>query len=440
MSLFDTLFPSQHRTPQGPRRTSPGVRARTSAGCNRLRRLGHGEHLERRDLLAVSVVQQTPTTFFTDFSRGFDSEYASYTVKNVDSGPIDAWVKVSFPAGSQIGIGAAYGGNSEDGLYRIGTLDNGDQGEAFLYYTAISNTVVAQPYTLEVYNGKPGAGGTPLPISSAPPFAYTSIVDTLAAEPNKVSSVSISPTAPAVGDILTMTVDGKLGSGANRVLFAPANRSDWQPDVFELRTTLHTISGISGLTPNRLFYDNLPGGGSNDKTFKSVYEFLVTGPLATSTQTSPTQWTQDGDQPWKHHKPDTTPFPVIAPVTYELSIFKTDDDGTYTSPGTTTFTVTLQNTGEAPANNVLIADVLPAGIDASTTSWTVVRSNATDVSLGDAGSGDISGTVNLGISREPSRSRSTRRSRPVSPEPSPTPSRPRRPATRRFPQVSPSVT
>lgn len=398
MSLFDTLFPQQRRVSERRRPNHEGRvegRVRTAGSRNRLRHLGHGEQLERRDLLAVSVVQETPTTFFTDFSRNFNSEYASYTITNIDSGPIDAWVKVTFPAGSVVGCGPGY--NSEDGLYRIGALNNGEFNEAFLYYTATSNTVVPQPYALEVWNGKPGEPGssplTPTPIA----LTYESIVDTLAAEPNKVSAVTISPAAPAVGDIMTMQVEGKLGSGANRVLFAPATRSDWQPDIFELRNVTNVISGTTR-TLDRIFYDGLPGGGSDEKPFTSVYEFLVTGPITTPTPVDPTQWTQDGKQAWKHHKPDDTPFPPIPPITYELSISKTDGKATYTPGGTTTYTVTLQNTGKAAANNVLIVDTLPLSqIDVPGTTWTVTTVNATLGTLPAGGTGDtISGTVNLG--------------------------------------------
>jgi uncharacterized repeat protein (TIGR01451 family) len=399
MSLFDTLFPKQRHASNLRQQEYAGQatgRARTTAGRNRLRHLGHGEQLERRDLLAVSVVQETPTTFFTDFSRNFNSEYASYTITNIDSGPIDAWVKVTFPAGSVVGCGPGY--NNEDGLYRVGTLNNGEFNEAFLYYTAKSNTAVAQPYSLEVWNGKPGDPGSSPLIPSPIALTYESIVDTLAAEPNKVSSVTISPAAPAVGDIMTMTVGGKLGSGANRVLFAPATRSDWQPDIFELRNVTNVISGMAR-TPDRIFYDGLPGGGSDEKPFTSVYEFLVTGPVTTPTPVDPTQWTQDGKQAWKHHKPDDTPFPPIPPVTYDLSISKTDGKATYTPGGTTTYTVTLLHTGKAAATNVVVPDVLPPQVDPTST-WTVTYSGGATSGplpggLGNGGTGNISGTVNL---------------------------------------------
>jgi uncharacterized repeat protein (TIGR01451 family) len=401
MSLFDTLFPRQSRNPGHRSQELRQGRSRFPSRRNRLHELGNAEQLERRDLLAVTVVQETPTTFFTDFSRNFNSEYASYTITNGEPTAIDAWVKVVFPAGSKVGVGPGY--NNEDGLYRIGTLaasnpGNTDVGEAFLYYTAKSNTNVPQPYSLEVWNGKPGEVGstllTPTPLS----LQYDSVIDTLAAEPNKVSSVLISPSAPSVGEIMTMQVDGYLGNGANRVLFAPATRSDWQPDIFELRNVTNVISGVAR-TPDRIFYDGLPNT-SDQKPFTSVYQFLVTGPITTPTPVDPTQWTQDGKQNWKHHKPDDTPFPPIPPITYELSISKTDGKATYVPGGTTTYTVTIQNTGKAPANNVLIVDTLPppTQINVPGTVWTVTSLvNATLGSLPAGGTGDtISGTVNLG--------------------------------------------
>lgn len=400
MSLFDTLFPQQHRAserrrPEHQGRAEGRVR---SASRHRLRRLRQGEALERRDLLAVTVAWDTPKTFFTDFSRNFNSEYASYTVKNIDSGLIDAWVKVNFPASSEVGIGAAYNNNKEDGLYRVGPLNNGDSNEAFLYYTAKTNTTVAQPYTIEVWNGKPNAPGssplTPIPIG----FTYDSIVDTNAAEPNKVSTVTISPAAPVIGDIMTMTVQGKLGSGANRVLFAPATRSDWKPDVFELRNVTNKISGTLR-TADQIFYDDLPGGGSDEKPFTSVYQFLVAGASNTPTPIDPTQWTQDGNQKWKHHKPDDTPFPPIPPVSYDFTVTKTDGKATYTAGDLITYTLTIQNNSNLPVNDVLIKDTLPLPlINVGATAWTVTSLvNATRDSLQPNGVGDtLSGTVDFG--------------------------------------------
>ena len=114
MSLFDTLFPRQSRTPRRHSQALREGRSRVSSRRNRLHELGNAEQLERRDLLAVTVVQETPTTFFTDFSRNFSSEYASYTVTNGEATTIDAWVKVTFPAGSVVGVGPGY--NNEDGI------------------------------------------------------------------------------------------------------------------------------------------------------------------------------------------------------------------------------------------------------------------------------------------------------------------------------------
>ena len=382
MNLLATPF--ARRTSRFARRT-----ARTTAP--RRPSLDRAEQLERRDLLAIvagGVERTTPDDFFTDFSVGMTSQYTAYTIANDASGPAtDVWVKALFPVGSPVGVGSGY--NNEDGLYRVGTLAPDTSGTAFLYFTANALSATPVPYSIEVYAGEPGNGGSLLVTK---PFSLTTVVNTLAAEPNKVDTVAYSPANPQIGDTLTLSVTGRLGNGANRVLFAPASATSWEPDVFELRSTSHTISGIPQ-TPDGLFYDGLTDL-VNQQPFTSTYDFLITRQSATSTLTSPTQFTQDGAQAWKHHKPDATPFPTIPPIPPLLTLTKSDGVTTYTPGGTTTYTIVLSNTGAGAASGVVVSDILPPQLNAATTSWSVSYSNASGT-LPANGSGNIGGTVNL---------------------------------------------
>ncbi len=389
MSLFDTLFPRRSRVAEDPHPH------RTPRSRSRLRGLGTGERLESRLPLAITgVVRTTPDDFFIDTGRGFDSGYTAYTIESDGLGPaVDVWVRAAnFSAGT---VGFGPGINNEDGKYRVGTLDGGvTSGTAYLYFTASGPTATPQTYDIEVWNGDPDDGGTQIG-GATTTFTIDSVQETIAAEPNKIDAVSFSPATPVVGDLLVLEVDGRLGNGADRVLFAPATRADWQPDVFELRATDISISGATQ-TPDRLSFDPLPTPAVNQQPFTAVYTFLVARAITTPTAIDPTQFTQDGTQSWKHHKPDDTPFPPIPPVTYDLALSKTNGTSTYVPGGTTTWTITLTNTGKIGVDDVLITDMLPPQVDATTTTWTVDYLNAASGTLGSGGTGDISGTVDLG--------------------------------------------
>ena len=68
-----------------------------------------------------------------------------------------------------------------------------------------------------------------------------------------------------------------------------------------------------------------------------------------------------------------------------LAVAKTDGSTTYTPGGTATYTVTVQNTGVSDAQNVTVADPLPAGVTLS--------ANAVCLANGTSSCGTITGTT-----------------------------------------------
>jgi len=390
MNVFDTLFPPRSRSPGRNRPRRPGTTARRSG--NRLRSFGMPERLERRDLLAISasgIERTTPAQFFIDTGTGLNAAYTAYSITNAAPGPlVDVWVKATNFSAGTVGL-------AEDGIYHLGELGGGETGTAFLYFAASGPSSTAQSYDIEIWDHDPAMGGSPTVTKQ---FTFTDVLETIKADPNKITGVSFTPANPSVGDTLTMTVTGELGNGADRVLFAPATKTTWQADVFELRGTKVKISGTDvNVPPNRLFFDttDLPPA-TNKQPFTIDYEFLIARPSSTTTQTSPTQYTQDGQQDWKHHDPASAPLPIIPALKYKLDINKTDFKDTYTPGEITTYTITLVNSGNIPINNVLVEDTLPFQIDPTST-WTASYSaNSSPGTLGLGGIGSFSGTVNLG--------------------------------------------
>jgi uncharacterized repeat protein (TIGR01451 family) len=91
--------------------------------------------------------------------------------------------------------------------------------------------------------------------------------------------------------------------------------------------------------------------------------------------------------------PGNTPGPCTATANVtsnaQISLTKTADTSTLTPGGTVTYTVTVTNTGQAPADGTTVEDPMPAGIASQT--WTCAA-NAGAVCTA-SGAGDISDTL-----------------------------------------------
>ncbi|NBT14163.1 MAG: DUF11 domain-containing protein, partial [Planctomycetia bacterium] len=351
MSLFDTLFPPQTRRPV--RRAGPLSRGRRS--------LRHAEALERRQLLTIA--RNTTDQFFVDPAPAFaiDSQYAEYIVSNT-AAIADAWVKVDMltPTPS-VSFGPGF--NNEDGLYRIGAITAGSTKQAFIYFSTpvTTNTAIVNPYRVTLYSGKPGSG-TESAVEHAD-FSFTNVQLTQRNAVNKISTISFSSTDPVVGGSLTMTVTGRIGNTADRVLFTPASRKDWKPDVYRLESVGIAVTGGPPVTPNLLFFDPAPTGNPG-KPFTADYTFRIDGFNTDTTQVQPTQFTQQNQQQWEHHDTPDFAFPPIPPVkpTINLAIAKTDGEDCYV-PGTNvlyTVTVTNLGTSDDAVSGVVVTDPLPA--------------------------------------------------------------------------------
>jgi uncharacterized repeat protein (TIGR01451 family) len=350
MSLFDTLFP------QRTRRSTP--RSQTSRRRNRL--LEQGELLEQRKLLAVTITRNTTDQFFVDPDPDFriNSQYAEYLITNNGPAVADAWVKTTMITGSPV-VSFGPGVNNEDGLYRIGALGAGETKQAFIYFTtsATKDTDISDQYSVTTYDGQP-ASGTSLGSAS---FFFENVQLTQRNSVNKISTITFSGGPPVIGGTLTMNVTGRIGNTADRVLFTPASRVDWQPDVYRLQSV---SIGVVGGPPsqNLLYFDPAPSGDPG-KPFMAAYNFVIDGFNAESTQVQPTQFTQQNVQQWEHHFTPDFEFPPIPPVPpkIDLKIDKTDGADTYVPGSTVTYTVVVTNqlTSEDKVKGVTVTDTIP---------------------------------------------------------------------------------
>ena len=350
MSLFDTLFPKRIQRPV----------SRSKASRHRNRLLEQGEWLEQRKLLAVTITRSTTDQFFVDPDLAFriDSQYAEYQITNNGPAVTDAWIKTTMLSGSPV-VSFGPGVNNEDGLYRIGALGAGETKQAFIYFTtsATKDTDISDQYSVAAYDGQP-ASGTSLGSAN---FFFENVQLTQRNSVNKISTITFSNVNPVIGGTLTMNVTGRIGNTADRVLFTPASRVDWKPDVYRLQSV---SIGVDGGPPaqNLLYFDPAPSGNPG-KPFTAAYNFVIDNFNTDPTQVQPTQFTQQNLQQWEHHDTPDFAFPPIPPVKpkINLKIDKTDGSGTYVpgNPVTYTVTVTNQLTSEDKVTGVTVTDKIP---------------------------------------------------------------------------------
>ena len=222
MSLFDTLFPPRTRRP------SPNAGSRGTARRSRDRHaIQEAEPLEGRRLFTITPI--TTDQFFIDPSSNFqiDSQYAEFLITRPVS-IADAWVKVEMiTPNPTVSFGPGF--NNEDGLYHVGPITAGIPAQAFIYFTtkATSEQPINDEYRVTLYNGFP----TPLNEVEHTHGFFNQIRDAQKNAVNKISTITFSATDPVIGGTLTMTVTGKIGNSPDRVLFTPASRFTWLPDV-----------------------------------------------------------------------------------------------------------------------------------------------------------------------------------------------------------------
>src|SRR5262245_11418547 len=247
------------------------------------------EELESRTV-PTTITRTSAPIFFNDFTPTsgppLTSEYASYQITNNDGVDYaDVWVTIgNFSAASGQPV-VTLGANAV-GAINLGALANGQTKTAFFYLGSNANTTVNQTHTVSVFNGPPTSGN----LLTSQNFSLTAVLDAIDASSNKVTSVTINPSSPALGGTVTITVTGHTGTlGAAKVVdFTPAAYSSWRADVFQLIGTTITLSGANtGTFTDTLLIPPSSIASTADTDYTAVYTFRVVGTTATPTGVSP---------------------------------------------------------------------------------------------------------------------------------------------------------
>ncbi len=288
----------------------------------------------------------------------------------------DAWVQLVIPGGSLL-----YMGGGDDGLFHFGPMASGET-RAVFYYACSTHTgktaSAAQPYTIDVYSGKPSAGGTVVDTTSINDTTIDD--DVIEANPNTVNAIWADINPSVLGATTTLTVDGDTGTigcsvpsscdttgtGAGPMAFNPATFLDWRADAYELVATSIILSVGNSLTfDDQLYLDSVPS--SSDTHYNAIYYFRPVATTASTTTLSPVSYITSG-KPIKHTNLGSGAYATaggllpILPAKNEVLLAKSVSHATLPAQGgVVTYTIGATNQGASDLSLDSFVDVLPTG-------------------------------------------------------------------------------
>ena len=244
----------------------------------------------------------TQRPFYSDdFGGGTTnhSGYVGYELTGAALGP-DVWIKLSGFSGGALGLAA-----NQSASIPVRATSQAGHPLVYAYLTASAITAAPQTFTVEVWNGKPGQGGSTQVCAAADGFS--SVTKVISAAANKITAVNVSNSAPAIGGSFDVSADGDTGtmgagpstdqdSAGNGVFsMAPAMADSWPADAFTLTGTQVTFSsGVTYLDKLRV-YPTLPAH-TNSLTYTATYHFTVRNTTSAATAVYPVQNIASGTQ------------------------------------------------------------------------------------------------------------------------------------------------
>ena len=238
----------------------------------------------------------TQRPFYADFGNGSTnhSGYAGYELSGASLGS-DVWIKLSGFTGGKLGLAA----NQSASIPARATSQAGKP-LVYAYLTATAATTSAQTFTVEVWNGRPGQTGSSQVCTTTDGFS--AVEDVIKAAANKITSISVSNSSPAIGGAFDVTAAGDTGqmgvgiasdrSGGNGVFsMAPAMDDAWPADAFTLTGVRSTLAGTTYRDRLRVY----PGAAA-EGAYTSRYDFTVRTTTSGATQVLPVQSIASGTQ------------------------------------------------------------------------------------------------------------------------------------------------
>ncbi len=306
--------------------------------------------------------------FYVDTAKGpYQNMYVAYEVVS-DTNLTDAWVQIGSFTGGILGLAA-----NESGIAHLGPMTAG-VGKLALFYVYADCTAYAagkcdfssggapqQGFTVTAYDRNPQYVGAVTLGSTA---ATMQMYDTIAANANKVTGVTVTPLNPILGGSVTVTVTGDTGligagpNGDSPLVYVPATPPDWPSNKIQLTGVSVDIPPLT----NNLYSTGYTLGG----TYTAVYTFKVVGTTTASAVVTPLAYIASGTQ-IKHTGSFSGTLDPIPPATNTLtlsSLANTLSCPINVSPagGTTTYTLRVSNSGGEDITVDDFVDTLPSSV------------------------------------------------------------------------------
>jgi len=239
----------------------------------------------------------------TGVSPRIDAAYVGYRLVNSNStAKSDLWVKLGAFTVGQISLA-----NANDSLMQIPSLSQGSSNAKTAYFllkASGTETSANHSHTMYLYQGNPNRGGS---LIYSCDFTFTEIQETIKASANKVQTVSISNSAPTLGESIAITVTGTLGQPGNGktpdgsiMWVTPAGFSTWPTNALSTYTNQLLISDLKNITPGT------SGSKINSSSqYRATYNFRVIGSTSGAFKVAPVAQIASGGQ-YKHSDANST--------------------------------------------------------------------------------------------------------------------------------------
>lgn len=249
--------------------------------------------------------------FYVDPKNSITAAYVGFQVANNSASAIkDAWVKLS-SFGTVVKLA-----NNSDEMMQIGNIpakagSTPGTGVAFFYMKASGVTNSTQSFNVTVYDGRPdGAAAVNIGTCSND---FIRVDQTIAANANKVTSITVNTTTPQLGDSIVVTVNGVTGTGGagdatgdgDVMWLSPASAVNWPTYSVRLESTSlcikkNSTSCTAGNYTNVLLVSGINKNGSGQFTSKTsytaTYTFRVIAPATFDPTVSPVAQIASGTQ------------------------------------------------------------------------------------------------------------------------------------------------
>jgi len=292
----------------------------------------------------VTITPKHGTIFYVDSRRGINAAYVAYSITNTaTTTKKNLWVKLSnFTAAS--GSSLVSLANTADNMQQIATLAPSASATVYFLLVANKSAVITQTHSVEVFNGEPrleATGGA----AAGCDYTFTRVDQTIAANANKVTTISVSTTTPVLGGTVVVTVNGATGTagagdaaGDKDVMWvSPASVATWPTRALRLESTQIQIkskgSKVTDTFNNSLIIMNIHGGKSrfiSKSLYTSTYTFRVIGGASSNPTVKPVAQIASGTRMKHTGSYGTLPVINLTSLATPLTVTKTSSPTAYT--------------------------------------------------------------------------------------------------------------